>query len=77
VDVRNSSKNGGEVAKGNAKGKTAPKGKKEALNLGVVPRNSQVQLRNNNVGMFSGPRPSYGRYSTSFAARDAVLGTGE
>jgi hypothetical protein len=42
----------------------------------VIPRNSQVQLRNENVGMFSGPRPSYQRYSTSFAARDAVLGTG-
>ena len=43
----------------------------------IVPRNSQVQLRNENVGMFSGPKPSYQRYSTSFAARDAVLGTGD
>lgn len=43
----------------------------------VVPRNSQVQLRNENVGMFSKPKPTYQRYSTSFAARDAVLGTGD
>jgi hypothetical protein len=40
----------------------------------VFPRNSQVQFRNVNVGMFSGPRPSYQRYSTSYAARDVILG---
>jgi len=43
---------------------------------GVFPRLSNVQFRNSNVGMFSGPRPSYQRYSTSYAARDVVLGTG-
>jgi hypothetical protein len=44
--------------------------------LGIFPRNSNVQFRNNNVGMFSGPRMSVQRYSTSYAARDAILGTG-
>jgi len=44
--------------------------------LGIFPRNANVQFRNNNVGMFSGPRPSYQRYSTSYAARDVILGTG-
>lgn len=44
--------------------------------LGQFPRNANVQFRNNNVGMFSGPRPSYQRYSTSEAARDVILGTG-
>lgn len=44
--------------------------------LGQIPRNANVQFRNNNVGMFSGPRPSYQRYSTSEAARDVILGTG-
>lgn len=42
----------------------------------IFPRNTNVQFRNINVGMFSGPRPSYQRYSTSYAARDAILGTG-
>lgn len=51
--------------------------KKPTVTKPVLPRNSNVQFRNNNVGMFSGPRPSYQRYSTSFAARDAILGTGD
>jgi hypothetical protein len=44
--------------------------------LGQYSRNANVQFRNNNVGMFSGPRPSYQRYATSEAARDVILGTG-
>jgi hypothetical protein len=43
----------------------------------VVPRNSQVQLRNNKVGLYGGVKPTKQTYSTSFAARDAVLGTGD
>jgi hypothetical protein len=31
-----------------------------------------VQFRNVNVGMFSGPRPSYQRYSASPAASDVI-----
>jgi len=44
--------------------------------LQVIPRNSQVQWRNVNVGMFSGPRPSYQRYSIGQNATDAIKRTG-
>ena len=47
-----------------------------ALNSSVFPRNSHVQFRNTNVGMFSGPRPSYQRYSTSLAAAGVLNRTG-
>lgn len=42
----------------------------------IYPRNAGVQWINHNVGMFSGPRPSYVPYNTSYAARDVILGTG-
>jgi hypothetical protein len=42
----------------------------------VFPRNSQVQFRNVNVGMFSGPRPSYQRYSLGQNAFGALSRTG-
>ena len=42
----------------------------------IFPRNSQVQFRNNNVGMFSGPRPSYQRYSMGPVAAGLLNRTG-
>jgi hypothetical protein len=46
------------------------------INKAVFPRNSHVQFRNTNVGMFSGPRPSYQRYTTSLAAAGVMNRTG-
>ena len=40
------------------------------------PRLSPVQFRNVNVGMFSGRRPSYQRYSASPAAADVMMRVG-
>ena len=40
------------------------------------PRFSPVQFRNVNVGMFSGRRPSYQRYSASPAAADVMMRVG-
>jgi hypothetical protein len=40
--------------------------------LPVKPNIFPVQFRNVDVGMFSGPRPSYGRYSASPAASDVA-----
>jgi hypothetical protein len=45
-------------------------------NSSIFPRNSHVQFRNTNVGMFSGPRMSVQRYSTSYAARGVLNRTG-
>jgi hypothetical protein len=45
-------------------------------NSTIFPRNSHVQFRNTNVGMFSGPRPSYQRYTTSLAAAGVMNRTG-
>lgn len=45
---------------------------KKARALGVSPIAENVQLRNINVGMFSGPRPSYQRYSAGPNATDVV-----
>ena len=45
--------------------------------LAPYSRNANVQFRNNNVGMFGGPRQTIQRYSTSYAARDVILGTGD
>jgi len=42
----------------------------------IFSRNSNVQFRNINVGMFSGPRPSYGRYSLGQNALGAIRRTG-
>jgi len=42
----------------------------------VLSRNSSVQFRNVNVGMFSGPRPSYQRYSLGQNAFGALSRTG-
>ena len=42
----------------------------------IFPRNSQVQFRDTNVGMFSGPRMSYQRYSASPAAAGVFNRTG-
>jgi len=42
----------------------------------VFPRNSNVQFRNINVGMFSGPRPSYVRYSLGQNSIGAIRRTG-
>jgi len=42
----------------------------------VLPRLSNVQWRNVNVGMFSGPRPSYGTYSLGPNSIDALRRTG-
>jgi len=38
----------------------------------VFPRNNAVQFRNVDVGMFSGPRPSYGRYSVGGNSTDVL-----
>ena len=48
------------------------KDNKTARALGVSPIAENVQLRNNNVGMFSGPRPSYQRYSAGPNAHDVI-----
>jgi hypothetical protein len=40
--------------------------------MSLFPRNTNVQFRNTNVGMFSGPRPSYQQYSVSPSAMDIM-----
>jgi uncharacterized protein (DUF39 family) len=40
----------------------------------VFPRNTNVQFRNMNVGMFSGPRPSYQRYTVGLNAQSVLTG---
>jgi hypothetical protein len=44
--------------------------------MSLFPRNTAVQFRNTNVGMFSGPRPSYQRYSTNLASAGVLNRTG-
>ena len=44
--------------------------------MSLFPRQSNVQFRNINVGMFSGPRPSYQRYSTNLASAGVMNRTG-
>jgi len=44
--------------------------------MSLFPRNTSVQFRNTNVGMFSGPRPSYGSYSVGQNAFGALNRTG-
>jgi hypothetical protein len=44
--------------------------------MSLFPRQSTVQFRNINVGMFSGPRPSYQRYSTNLASAGVLNRTG-
>jgi hypothetical protein len=48
----------------------------DKMNKPIFTRNSQVQFRNTNVGMFSGPRPSYQRYSTNLASAGVLNRTG-
>ena len=42
----------------------------------LFPRNTSVQFRNVNVGMFSGPRPSYQRYSVGATSTGILKRTG-
>lgn len=48
----------------------------KSTSMTLFPRNTSVQFRNTNVGMFSGPRPSYGRYSLGQNAFEALNRTG-
>lgn len=48
----------------------------KSTSMTLFPRNTSVQFRNTNVGMFSGPRPSYGRYSLGQNAFGALNRTG-
>jgi hypothetical protein len=43
---------------------------------GIHPRLANVQWKNVNVGMFSGPRPSYGSYSLGPNSIGALRRTG-
>lgn len=42
----------------------------------LFPRHTNIQFRNINVGMFSGPRPSYGRYSVGATSTGVLKRTG-
>lgn len=42
----------------------------------LFPRNTPIQFRNVNVGMFSGPRPSYQRYSVGATSTGILKRTG-
>lgn len=62
---------------------TAPAGpdgfkpiKQPSSAMSLFPRQTNVQFRNINVGMFSGPRPSYQRYSTNLASAGVLNRTG-
>jgi uncharacterized protein (DUF39 family) len=46
----------------------------KAMTKPVFPRNTNVQFRNMNVGMFSGPRPSYQRYTVGLNAQSVLTG---
>lgn len=47
-------------------------GPTRAFNSGVIGSSRNGEFRNVNVGMFSGPRPSYGRYNVSEQAQDIL-----
>jgi hypothetical protein len=48
-------------------------GRTRAENSGVTPPVSRnKEFRNINVGMFAGPRPTYGRYNVSEQAADVL-----
>jgi len=49
---------------------------KKSTTSTLFPRNTSVQFRNVKVGMFSGPRPSYQRYSLGQNAVGALRRTG-
>jgi hypothetical protein len=59
-----------ERAFGPDKGKEPPKKKKKAALK--KPRSVSNEVRNVNNGMFSGPRPTYGRYNVSEQAQDVL-----
>jgi len=42
----------------------------------LFPRNTNIQFRNVNAGMFSGPRPSYQRYSVGATSTGILKRTG-
>lgn len=42
------------------------------VGTGIFPRTENVQFRNVNVGMFSGPKPSYQRYSVGANSTDSL-----
>jgi len=52
------------------------KNNKTVANTQAVARNNAVNIRNVNVGMFSGPRTSYQRYNLSNQSIDAIRRTG-
>jgi hypothetical protein len=47
-------------------------GKSKAERSGMFPINRNNEFRVNNPGMFSGPRPSYGRYQVGSNASDIL-----
>lgn len=60
-----------ERAFGPDKGKQSPAKKKAAVPL-KKPRSTVNDIRNLNNGMFSGPKPTYGRYNVSEQAADLL-----